>query len=50
MIWRALVFIDMGWLIGFADGHRVVARECERLGAFYVGPVVFDCRARAGGE
>lgn len=32
-----------GALIGWILAHSVVARECERLGAFYVGSVTYKC-------
>lgn len=50
MIWRTAVLIGAGWVIGFATAHDVVARECERLGAFYVGRAVFECSVRVGRE
>lgn len=35
--------IWIGWMLGWAHAHYTVARECERLGAFYVGKKVFLC-------
>lgn len=28
--------------------HSEVARECEKLGAFYVGDKVFECKRKEG--
>lgn len=33
-----------GWFFGWGAAHGEVARECERLGGFYVGNKVFECR------
>lgn len=32
-----------GYWIGYASAHADVARECERLGGFYVGKTVYKC-------
>ncbi len=41
-----LAFV-IGLIIGHRSGwnsaHRTVAKECEKLGAFYVGERVFHC-------
>lgn len=37
--------------VGWFDAHYTVATECEKLGRFYVGERVFECRrVSAGGE
>ena len=37
----------VGFMVGRSDGwvaaHKEVARECERLGSFYVGKKTFKC-------
>ena len=33
----------VGWFLGFVMAHNEVARECERLGGFYVGQKTFVC-------
>lgn len=45
----ALVITAVGVLVGYAEAHSTVARECERLGAFYVGDKVFECKLKAKG-
>ncbi|MBS0508504.1 MAG: hypothetical protein JSR53_14100 [Proteobacteria bacterium] len=35
-----LVALSFGWI----QAHSTVAAECERLGAFYVGKTVYECR------
>lgn len=30
----------MGWLYA----HHIIAQECKKLGKFYVGDEVFECR------
>lgn len=32
----------------WAIAHSEVARECEKLGAFYVGDKVFECKLKEG--
>jgi hypothetical protein len=32
--------------LAWALAHSTVARECERLGAFYVGDKVYECRLK----
>ena len=46
----ALVITAIGVMLGYAEALSTVARECERLGAFYVGNKVFECRLKAKGE
>jgi hypothetical protein len=33
----------IGYWLGYAFAHSDVARECERLGGFYVGKTVYKC-------
>lgn len=35
-----------GYRIGWISAHSEVARECERLGSFYVGDRVFICTVK----
>lgn len=37
-----LAIFSLGWLLA----HSTVATECERLGSFYVGQKVFDCKEK----
>lgn len=32
-----------GYWLGYASAHADVARECDRLGGFYVGKTVYKC-------
>ena len=32
--------------LGYASTHSVIARECARLGAFYVGEKTFKCESK----
>lgn len=41
MGWLFLILV--GWLCGWIHAHSTVAKECERLGSFYVGSKVFHC-------
>lgn len=36
------------FIFGWASGHGTVATECEKLGAFYVGNTVYECRVKQG--
>ena len=40
----ALALTGLVW----AMAHSEVARECEKLGAFYVGDKVFECKLKDG--
>ena len=39
LILAVLLGVFLGWLFA----HAGIARECERLGGFYVGPKIFQC-------
>ena len=41
-----LALIGLIW----AEAHTTVARECDKLGAFYVGDQVFECKRKAKGD
>lgn len=34
------------FILGVASGYGAVATECEKLGAFYVGNTVYECRVK----
>ena len=38
-------FLVIGWCGGWIAAHQTVATECRRLGKFYVGSTVFECKA-----
>ena len=44
----------IGLVVGFAGGwiqaHQTVATECEKLGSFYVGDKVYECKLREGAK
>lgn len=42
ILWTILVFI-IGHKFGYIKAHVVVAKECERLGKFFVGETVYEC-------
>ena len=39
----AFASLVVGYWLGYASAHADVARECERLGGFYVGKMVYKC-------
>lgn len=41
MSWLAII---LAFIIGWEAAHRTVATECKKLGKFYVGKEVFECR------
>jgi len=51
---QILLCLLIGLLIGFAFGwgfaHNAVATECERLGSFFVGEKVYECKLKNTGE
>ncbi|GJN50797.1 hypothetical protein TUM20286_05490 [Pseudomonas tohonis] len=44
MLWMIL-FVALGWLGGWIHAHNTVAKECQRLGRFYVGSTTYECTA-----
>ena len=36
------------FVFGWASAHGTVSQECEKLGAFYVGKTVYECKAKQG--
>ena len=38
-----LLCLVVGYWLGYASAHADVARECERLGGFYIGKTVYKC-------
>ncbi len=40
-----LLFLAIGWFGGWVYAHYTVADECRKLGKFYVGKTVFECKA-----
>ena len=45
-LWIVLAVL-FGIVVGWLVAHQTVATECQKLGAFYVGRTVFECKARA---
>jgi len=50
MSWSVGVLVSLVWFLagynaGWVRAHITVADECERLGGFYVGKLVFKCTA-----
>lgn len=41
MTW--ILILLLGWLGGWVHAHHTVAKECERLGSFYVGSKTYHC-------
>lgn len=40
-----LLGLVVGYAFGWGRAHVIVAKECERLGGFFVGEQVFKCSA-----
>jgi uncharacterized membrane protein YccF (DUF307 family) len=38
-----LLALLVGWWLGWAHAHSTVAKECRRLGGFYVNGSTFKC-------
>jgi hypothetical protein len=41
-----VVAVLLGFILGWVAAHSTVARECERIGSFYVGDTVYVCVKR----
>ena len=41
-----LPLILIGVLLGYFYAHAEIRLECQRLGAFYVGNSVFECKEK----
>lgn len=40
-----ILFVIIGYQVGWVRAHSTVATECEKLGKFYVGDTVYECTA-----
>lgn len=38
-----VIGLILGIYIGWVQAHHTIARECRKLGSFYVGSSVFKC-------
>ena len=45
-LWIVLALL-FGVIVGWVTAHHTIATECQKLGAFYVGRTVFECKARS---
>jgi hypothetical protein len=45
-----LLALAVGWYGGWIAGHTTVATECERLGGFYVGSTVYQCKLKESAQ
>lgn len=43
---KTLLGLLIGIYIGYGYAHHYVAAECDRLGAFFVEKVVYECAVR----
>lgn len=41
-----MVTLIFGLFLGWAFAHNTVAAECGKLGSFYVGDKVYECKAK----
>ncbi len=39
----AIICAYLGYKSGWINAHLMVAKECERLGSFFVGKKVYKC-------
>jgi hypothetical protein len=45
-ILTALLALLVGYHVGWIHAHLTVSTECERLGAFFVGKQVYECKRK----
>ena len=43
----ALISFAFGCVGGWIDAHGTVSSECDKLGAFYVGSKIYECKEKA---
>ena len=43
----ALCCFAVGCIGGWADAHSTVSSECDKLGSFYVGSKIYECKEKA---
>lgn len=41
----ASIFV-ITFIMGWITAHSTIARECTKLGAFYVGDKVYECKVK----
>lgn len=39
----SLMFLFLGYLWGYENAHRYIAKECELLGGFFVDKKTYKC-------
>lgn len=40
------IMLVITFIFGWIVAHNTVASECNKLGAFYVGSMVYECRVK----
>lgn len=43
ILFVGLLCLLVGYRAGYEIAHMIIARECERLGGFYVGSKTYKC-------
>lgn len=41
-----LIFLVLVVIVSDASTHATISKECDRLGSFYVGDVVYECKRK----
>lgn len=39
-----LLFLVIGFFVGYQYAHFYIANECEKLGGFFVGNKIYECK------
>lgn len=47
IFFAALIAALLGWRLGYENAHLTIARECERLGGFYVQDKTYVCTLKS---
>lgn len=50
LLLMGFVGLFFGGLAGYVEAHTKVSQECKKLGAFYVGDTVYECKPKVKGE
>ena len=42
----AVLFLVVACILSYTESASTIAKECKKLGAFYVGQTVYECKEK----